>query len=136
VYLNEKRQYHAATTVSLNFQSKKEDSETKVGNQINFEGGAGGDFLKGGLTAGLAYYASFKVSDDEIAGFPNVLIRGKNKSFALGPEVSLAIASKSTVYGFVTMRYFWETYARTSTQGQAFLIQASFLTKPIKVPTP
>ena len=30
------------------FQSKKEDSETKVGNVMNLEGGLGGDFLKGG----------------------------------------------------------------------------------------
>jgi hypothetical protein len=136
VYLNDARQYHAATMVTLNFQSKKEDSETKVGNQINFEGGVGGDFLKGGLTAGLAYYASFKLSDDEIEGVPAILIRGKNKAFGLGPEATLAIATKSTVYGFVTLRYFWETYARTTTQGQAFLIQATLLTKPVKIPTP
>ena len=32
---------------------------------MNFEGGVGGDFLKGGLTAGLAYYATFKISDDQ-----------------------------------------------------------------------
>jgi hypothetical protein len=57
VYLNESRQYHAATLASFDFQSKKEDSETKVGNVMNLEGGIGGDFLKGGLTAGLNYYA-------------------------------------------------------------------------------
>jgi hypothetical protein len=133
-YLDEKRQYHAATLVSLDFQSKKEDSENKVGNQINFEGGVGVDLLKGGLTTGLCYYASFKMSDDEIAGLPGILIRGKNKTFGIGPEATLAIAAKSKVYGFVTVRYFWETYARTTTQGNAFLIQATFLTKPIKVP--
>jgi hypothetical protein len=46
--LNEKRQYHAATIASFDFQSKKEDSDTKVGNQMNLEGGVGGDFLKAG----------------------------------------------------------------------------------------
>ena len=70
VYLNENKQYHAATMSTFDFQSKKEDSETKVGNQMNFEGGVGGDFLKGGLTAGLAYYASFKISDDQIRRIP------------------------------------------------------------------
>jgi hypothetical protein len=134
VYLNEKRQYHAATAVSFDFQSKKEDSETKVGNQINLEGGVGGDFLKGGLTTGLCYYASFKLSDDEIAGLPGILIRGKNKTFGLGPEATLAIAARNKVYGFITVRYFWEVYARTATQGGAWLIQATFLTKPLKVP--
>jgi hypothetical protein len=32
-------------------EEQKEDSETKVGNVMNLEGGLGGDFLKGGLTA-------------------------------------------------------------------------------------
>jgi hypothetical protein len=134
VYFDAARRYHAATALTLDFQSKKEDSETKVGNQLNLEGGVGGDFLKGALTAGLCYYAAFKMSDDDIQGLPGILIRGKNKSFALGPEATLPIAAHKTVYGFVTVRYFWEMYARTTTQGNAFLIQATFLTKPIKLP--
>src|SRR4029450_8044862 len=72
--------------------SKKEDSETKVGNVMNLEGGLGGDFLKGGLIAGLDYYASFKLTDDQIEGFPDILILGKNKVFAVRPEVQLALA--------------------------------------------
>jgi hypothetical protein len=135
-YLTENRQYHAATAVSFDFQSKKEDSETKVGNAMNFEGGVGGDFLKGGLTVGLAYYASFKITEDEIEGLPPIFVRGKNKTFGLGPEVTLALVRKDTVYGFLTARYFWETYARTTTQGKAFLLTATFLTKPSKIPPP
>src|SRR5688572_2588612 len=42
VYLNESRQWHAATMATFDFQSKKEDSETKVGNVMNLEGGVGG----------------------------------------------------------------------------------------------
>ena len=72
VYLNEARQIHAATLASFNFQTKKEDSETQVGNVMNLEGGIGGDFLKGGLSAGLAYYATFKLTDDTIEGIPGV----------------------------------------------------------------
>jgi hypothetical protein len=136
VYLNETRQFHAATIASFDFQSKKEDSETKVGNQMNLEGGIGGDFLKGGLTAGLSYYAAFKLTDDEIAGLPGILIRGKNRVFALGPEASLALARRGTVYGFVRVCYQWELYARTATQGDAWNIAATFLLKPLKVPTP
>jgi hypothetical protein len=134
VYLDEKKAFHAATVMSFDIQSKKEDSETKVGNQINFEGGVGGDFLKGGLTVGLDYYAAFKVADDHIEGFPDILIRGKNKTFALGPEVSLALAKKGMLYGFVKVNYQWETYARTATQGNELTIMATFLVKPIKLP--
>jgi hypothetical protein len=136
VYLTETRQFHAATIASFDFQSKKEDSETKVGNAMNLDGGVGGDFLKGGLTAGISYYASFKLTDDEIAGLPGILIRGKNRVFALGPEASLALARRGTVYGFVRVCYQWEVYARTTTQGGAWNIAATFLLKPLKVPTP
>jgi hypothetical protein len=136
VYLNEARQYHVATIASFNFQSKKEDSETKVGNAMNLEGGVGGDFLKGGLTAGLSYYASFKLTEDQIDGLPQILIRGKNRVFALGPDATLAIARRNTVYGFVRVAYQWEIYAKTATQGGAWNIAATFLLKPMKVPAP
>jgi hypothetical protein len=135
VYLTKNRQVHAATMASFNFQSKKEDSETQVGNAMNLEGGVGGDFLKGGLTAGLIYYATFKLTDDTIEGLPQILIRGKNKVFALGPEATLALARKNTVYGFLRVAYQWEVYARTTTQGGAFYVTATFLQKPIKIPT-
>jgi hypothetical protein len=136
VYLDGGRRSHAAIELSFDMQSKKEGSDTKVGNQLNLEGGVGGDFLKGGLSLGLAYYAAFKVSEDEIDGLPAILIRGKNKVFGLGPEATLAIAARNKVYGFVTVRYFWETYARTTTQGSSFLIQGTLLTKPVTVPGP
>jgi hypothetical protein len=134
VYLDAAKRYHAATQVTFDMQTNKEDSDTHVGNQINFEGGAGGDFLKGGLSTGLVYYAAFKVSDDTIEGLPGILIRGRNKVFALGPEATLAIAVHNRVYGFVTVRYFWELYARTTTQGQSLFIQGTLLTRPITVP--
>jgi hypothetical protein len=136
VYLNESRQWHVATLATFDFQSKKEDSETKVGNVMNLEGGLGGDFLKGGLTAGLNYYASFKLTDDQIEGFPDILIRGKNKVFALGPEVQLALAKNNTLYGFVKVNYQREVYARTTTQGSELTILATFLMKPLKLSNP
>jgi hypothetical protein len=135
VYLTESKQYHAATVMSFDFQSKKEDSETKVGNAMNLEGGFGGDFMRGGITAGLAYYASFKLTDDVIDGLPGIFVPGKNKAFALGPEVTIALASKTKVYGFVKVNYEWEVYARTTTQGSEFSITASFPIPSIPLPT-
>jgi hypothetical protein len=136
VYLTKDRKYHAATMVSFNFQSKKQDSETKVGNAMNLEGGVGGDFLKGGLTAGLAYYYSTKLTKDRVdTNFPINIELAKGNVFALGPDVTLAIAKANTVYGFVTVRYFWELHARAQTKGTGLLIQAVFPFRPIKVPT-
>jgi hypothetical protein len=120
--------------VSFDFQSKKKDSETKVGNMMILEGGVGADFLKGGLTTGLDYYAGFKLSDDQIQGFPSNLPIGKNKVFALGPEVSMALARKGVLYGFLKVVYQWEVYARTTTQGNMFMVSLTFAAKPIKLP--
>ncbi len=135
VYLDERRTLHAATTATFDFQSAKKDSNTKVGSILNLEGGIGADFLGGGLTAGLAYYGTFKLSDDRFdARLPSVLIRGKNRVWGLGPEISLAIAANKTVYGFVTVRYQWEVGARTTTEGAAWNIMATFPIRPIRLP--
>ena len=136
VFLDQARKYHAATVASFDFQSKKEDSETKVGNTMNLEGGVGADFLHGGLTAGLVYYATIKLTEDQIEGFPEILIRGRNRVFALGPEVSLGLARKGVLYGFLKANYQRELYARTNTQGHEFNIMATFLVKPLRLPTP
>jgi len=50
---------------------------------------------------------------------PSLLVRGRNRGWGLGPEVSLALASSKAVYGFVTVRYQWELEARTTTEGGA-----------------
>lgn len=135
VYLNAARTLHAATTATFDFQSEKEDSDTKVGNILNLEGGLGADFLGGGLSAGLAYYSTIKLSEDRFdRPLPSALIRGKNRVWGLGPEVTLAIAAQRTVYGFVTVRYQWEVGARTTTEGGAWNILATFPLRPIRLP--
>ena len=112
-----------------------EDSTTKVDSILNLEGGIGADFLGGGLTTGLAYYGTFKLTEDRFdARLPSVLIRGKNRVWGLGPEVSLAIAANKTVYGFVTVRYQWEIGSRTTTEGAAWNILATFPIPPIRLP--
>jgi hypothetical protein len=132
VYLNDSRTWHAATLASLDVQSKKEDSKTKVGTILNLEGGVGRDLLKGAASAGLVYYATYKLTDDHIEGLPGILIRGKNRVWGLGPEATLPLAAKRTLYGFVTVRYQWELGARTTTEGGAWNVLATFLLKPIK----
>ena len=133
LYLNEARNYHAAIVSSFNFQSEKEGSETKVGNAMNLEGGVGGDFLRGRVTLGVVYYASFKLTADRIDGLPLNIDPGKNKVFALGPEVSAPIERNGVLYGFVKANYQWETYARAGTQGAEFNVVLTFLVKPLKL---
>jgi hypothetical protein len=134
VYLNKQRSLHAATVATFDFFSEKKDSETRVGNILNLEGGVGADFLKGGLVVGLAYSGTFKLTDDTFdSRLANRLIRDKNRVWALGPDVTLALATKSAVYGFVNVRYEWELAARTTTEGSTLSITASFPLKPIRL---
>ena len=72
VYLNEQRSLHVATAATFDFFSEKKDSETKVGNILNLEGGVGADFLKGGLTAGLAYYGTLQADRGPVRLAPGV----------------------------------------------------------------
>src|SRR5262245_5438702 len=137
VYLTKQRSVHAATAATFDFFSEKKDSETRVGNILNLEGGIGADFLKGGLVAGLAYYGSFKLTEDRFdTRLASRLFSSKNRVWGLGPEVTLALATKQAVYGFVTVRYQWELAARTGTEGAAWNLMATFPLRPIRLTPP
>jgi hypothetical protein len=133
VYLTKSHQYHAATVASVTFNTKKRDTDTQVGTTMNLEGGIGGDFKEGRITAGLVYYTEWKLSQDTIAGLPQSFPLGKNKTFALGPEVSVALERNHTLYGVLKVNYQWETYARVTTQGSELTVLATFFVKPIKL---
>jgi hypothetical protein len=137
VYLNERRSVHTATAATFDFFSDKKDSDTKVGNILNLEGGVGADFMGGGLTTGLAYYGVFKLTEDQFdSRIASQLLRTKNRVWGLGPELTLALASKKNkaIYGFVTVRYQWELGARTTTEGATWNVLATFPLKPIRIP--
>ena len=133
VFLDEKKAWHAATTGALEFHSGKKDSDARVGTLLTLEGGFGRDFVKGAARVGLAYYAQWKLSDDTLTGLPALILRGRNRVAGLGPEVSVPIATKHTVYGFLTARYAWEMGARTTTQGDALNVLVVLPLKPLKV---
>jgi hypothetical protein len=81
------------------------------------------------VNVGLAYYAQFKVTDDDLGQklpLPPAFQPAKHQGFGVGPEISLPIASKSKLYGFLNLRYFWETGVRNSLEGNTFVLTASF----------
>ena len=102
---------------------------------MNLEGGVGADFLNGGLTVGLNYYASFKLTDDEIDGFPTFSFAARTGCSHWARSCSLRWR-KGILYGFLKANYQWETYARTTTQGSALTMLATFLVKPLTLPQP
>jgi hypothetical protein len=134
IYLTANKQYHASTVANSTFNTTKRDTNTKVGTAMNLEGGVGGDFLKGRMTAGLVYYTEWKLTADQIDGLPGTFPTGKNSVFALGPEVSTPLQWNDKLYGFLKINYQWETYARVATQGSELTVLATFPVKPIALP--
>ena len=101
----------------------------RVGDILTFDGGFGKSFKQGTLNVGLAYYAQFKVTDDDLGldlSPPSAFQPAKHQGFGVGPEVSIPIASKRKLYGFVDLRYLWETGVRNNLEGGLFVVTASF----------
>jgi hypothetical protein len=129
LYFDEAKSWHIATTAFYETHTKKEGSDIQVGDILTFEGGLGKSFKQGLLNVGLAYYAQFKITDDDFGlniPLPPTFQPAKHQGFGVGPEVSIPLASARKLYGFVNLRYLWETGVRNNLEGNMFLLTASF----------
>jgi hypothetical protein len=133
VHLNKAKTWSASTLASFELNTDKRDTSQHVGNLLTLEGGIGRKFLKGAANLGGIYYAQWKLSDDTLTGLPALIVQGKNRAAAVGPELTIPLATKNTLYGFFTFRYEFEIYVRTTTQGNALIMTAVFPFKPIKL---
>ena len=148
-YADEKKSISIATTAYWELHSRKSGTadvnidhvqltNAKVGQLLTLEGGVAKSFLEGAASIGMAYYAQFKLTQDEF-GFrvqpPAGAIVGKHRVFGLGPDVTIPIATKTKLISLVNVRYFWEADARVKTQGQSLVLAAMFPIPSIKIPT-
>ena len=140
VYFDEKRTVSLATTAFWEFHGNKKDTDTKVGQLLTLEGGVGKSYLGGGLIVGAAYYAQWKLTEDQLAQFVlpgggplDLQIPNKHRVYAFGPDVTLPVASKAKLFSLVNIRYLWETGARVKTQGQTLAITATFPIPSVKL---
>jgi hypothetical protein len=148
VYLDEAKTWSLATTGYWETHSKKKDTGNlqvanitltgvKVGQLLTLEGGLGKSFLGGAASVGLAYYAQWKLTVDEFGiaiSLPSGRAIGKHKVWGFGPDVTMPIATKSTLISLVNVRYFWEAGAQLKTQGQSLVITAAFPVPSVKIP--
>jgi hypothetical protein len=140
VYFDEKKTFSLATTAYWELHGTKEDSDTKVGQILTLEGGLGKSFLGGGLIIGAAYYAQWKLTEDQLRTFElpggsavEIDARNKHKVFGFGPDITLPVATKSKLYALVNFRYLWETGAKTKTEGQTLVLTATFPIPSVKL---
>ena len=129
VYFDEARSWHFAAIAAYETHGKKDGTDIRVGDILTLEGGLGKSFMDGAANIGIAYYAQWKVSDDDFG--PGVTPPGgglldRHRVYGFGPELTIPLASKNTLYGFLNLRYIWETGARTTLEGNTFLATFSF----------
>ena len=132
LYLDQDRTWSFAATAFFETHGKKEDTDIRVGDLLTIEGGLGKSFLQGAASAGVAYYAQWKLSSDDLGldppGFLLPIERKlpKHRVFGVGPELTLPIASKNKLYALANFRYFWEFGAKSMSEGESFLFTLTF----------
>ncbi len=130
LFFDEAKSWSFATTAFYETHTDKKDTDIRVGDLLTLEGGFGKSFLEGALSVGVAYYAQLKVTDDDVGRDLEMLLDGrqlgKNRVYGFGPEVTVPIATKSKLIALINARYFWETGARTTLEGQTFTLTATF----------
>jgi hypothetical protein len=129
VYLDKAKSWHFATTAFYETHGKKDGTDVRVGDLLTLEGGLGKTFMEGAANVGIAYYAQWKVSDDDFGlgiALPGGPLLDRHRVYGFGPEVTVPLASKSKLYGFLNLRYFWESGGRTTLEGNTFLATFSF----------
>ena len=148
LYLDEARSWSVSTTAFWETHSKKEGSDlhvgpvsvkdVRVGQLMTLEGGAGKSFLHGAAHVGVAYYAQWKVTPDEVAvaaPFTETFsLPDGHRVWGIGPEVTIPIATKKRLLSLVNVRYLWETGARIKTQGQSLLVTTTIPVGGIAIP--
>ena len=127
IFLDKAKSWHFATTAFFETHTEKEDSDQKVGNILTLEGGLGKSLKEGTVTVGVAYFAQWKLSNDDldIAGAPDVSLN-KHKVFGVGPELTFTIMQKQKPFRFINMRYLFDVGAESMTEGNTFTLTATF----------
>jgi hypothetical protein len=143
LYLDEARTFSVAATAYWETHTKKNGEvaaggvtlhDVKVGQLMTVEGGVGKEFLHGAASVGMAYYAQWKVTEDEFAvSSLTVPVNDKHRVFGLGPDVTIPIATSTKLIALVNLRYLVEMGTQTKTQGQSIVVTTTFPVGGIKI---
>ena len=140
IFLDEAKSWSLATNAYWETHTEKKDTEIKVGDLLTLEGGFGKSFAGGAVNVGAAYFAHWKITDDELGdpsgildqlGIGNLLER--HRVFGLGPDVTIPIASSSTLFALINVKYLWEFGARSKSEGRTLVLTATFPIPSIKL---
>lgn len=145
LYLDRDRSISVSALASWETHTKKDGAvtmgnvtidEVKVGQLLSVEGGIGKSFLHGAASVGMAYYAQWKLTEDQmhVSAVPQTVgLPDRHQVWGIGPEIMIPIATKDRLISLVNVRYLWEMGARVKTQGQSLLVTTTFPVGGIKI---
>jgi hypothetical protein len=129
IYLDQKKQWHAATNADYNIQSHIKGTDRKAGNVLSLEGGVGRTLCSGLCNVGVDYYTQWKVTNDKTPNVPPDFF-GKHRYYGIGPEINGVIPINAKTLAVFKLAYFGEFGNRVATQGQSIIMSVT-LAKPI-----
>jgi hypothetical protein len=123
VYFDTTRNRRASALISYERNQPRRRIESKRGDLLNVQGGAGTTVYKN-VTAGVAGYALWQVSDDRGAELTPELAGAHTRAFGLGPEIDLTIPKHRMR---VDMRAEWDFGVVAHPQGLVFVVGVEVL---------
>lgn len=131
-YIDEAKSWHFATTAFYETHTEKDGTDIRVGDLLTLEGGFGYSFMQGAASVGLAYFAQWKVTDDELGDLEALIppevsdFVGRHRVYGIGPEVNVPIPIRNKLVALLNLRYIREFGARTKSQGDALAFTITF----------
>jgi hypothetical protein len=122
-YLDTARNHRASVLVSFEQNNKRRGVDSRRGNLLNIQGGAGTTVYRNVL-AGLAWYALWQVSADRGADLGLDFVGGKSRAFGLGPEIDLTLPR---LRARIDVRAEWDFGVISHPQGFLFVVGAGYL---------
>jgi len=123
LFFDRHKTWSVAALGFFEMHGKKKDTDLKPGNILTVEGGLGKAFWGGGGLIGAAYFAQWKLSDDELGALPNPF--GKARTYGIGPELQLPIPVRQKLVAMVRARYLWDVGSRSAYEGNTFVAMAT-----------
>lgn len=136
VFFDKARTWSLAASVYWELHSRKTATE-QTGQILSLQGGFGKAYLRGAVKIGVAYDAQWKLTRDRFdasAGLPSTIQPAdKHRVYALGPDVTVPLASKSVLVALFNIRYLREFDVLSRTQGGTLVAMIMFPVPSIPV---
>ena len=144
LYLDRDRKYSLATTAYWETHTKKKDTAgmtiehhpstgITVGQALTLEGGFGRSFFGGAAHIGTAYYAQWKLTADDL-GVPGAPPLPRHRVFAIGPDITIPIATRTKLVSLINVRYLIERGTQLKTEGHTLVVTTTFPIPGITIP--